>query len=553
MDLDDLELRSSGLKKHEKEWLWAKTDFCPSEFGVRARIHVLRSGVGRLGLVCDVCGVGTKGYSHQRGELTPCSLKCANEKRKTTGVAKRATLKRNPIFCDVQDYEEFWQLLDKLCSMKGGLGNYTKLITRESNFMHMFRELFEVDMSPSDSIKAYKHGFKGCASCGKVLTRGVYCSTKCSNADETKQETTKSVFMQKYGVVSNLCLPEVKDKCRERGFEARTFKSKEELLDALGSNTEELTLFEISDSLGIAYSTTATYLQRFGLEYKPSGNRSKFESEIRDFILGCGVECQTNVRSFFENNRRKELDILCQEKKFAVEFDGLYWHKGKVRDFDKYSECLVQGVKLFTIYEDEWSDPSKCGIWKSMLKNAMGLSSTVYARKCEVVELGRQSSKEFFTLNHLQGHVEGRCLGLVYEGEVVAAMSFGKPRWDKDAHIEIYRFCNSTGIRVVGGFSKLLSRLRGTIVSYANCRWSDGKLYESNGFDFVRRSEPNYRWVSPCNSVSYSRMQTQKHRLSKLLGEQFNPAISESENMERAGFVKIYDYGNLVYRLRREK
>ena len=48
---------------------------------------------------------------------------------------------------------------------------------------------------------------------------------------------------------------------------------------------------------------------------------------------------------------------------------------------------------------------------------------------------------------------------------------------------------------------------------------------------------------------TYSRYQTQKHKLSKLL-EYFDPELSEIQNMELHGFTKIYDAGNMKVELK---
>lgn len=50
---------------------------------------------------------------------------------------------------------------------------------------------------------------------------------------------------------------------------------------------------------------------------------------------------------------------------------------------------------------------------------------------------------------------------------------------------------------------------------------------------------------------NHSRYQTQKHKLPKLLGNTFDPSLSEADNTIKAGFVKIYDCGNAVYEWRK--
>ena len=49
-----------------------------------------------------------------------------------------------------------------------------------------------------------------------------------------------------------------------------------------------------------------------------------------------------------------------------------------------------------------------------------------------------------------------------------------------------------------------------------------------------------------------SRKKKKKSRLTKLLGDKYDPVKTESENMENSGFYKIYDCGNLIYVMENE-
>jgi len=112
---------------------------------------------------------------------------------------------------------------------------------------------------------------------------------------------------------------------------------------------------------------------------------------------------------------------------------------------------------------------------------------------------------------------------------------------------------NKLNTSVVGGASKLFNyALKAgidNIVSYANLRWSNGRLYEILGFTLINRSDPNYRYYKGNNGIS--RIGAQKHKLSKLLGDGYNELLSEKENMKNNGWMVIYDCGNLVYNFKK--
>lgn len=55
---------------------------------------------------------------------------------------------------------------------------------------------------------------------------------------------------------------------------------------------------------------------------------------------------------------KRELDIWIPSKGIAVEYNGLYWHNedhcGTTSAFDKWSECRRKGIRLLTVWDDDW-------------------------------------------------------------------------------------------------------------------------------------------------------------------------------------------------------
>ena len=76
--------------------------------------------------------------------------------------------------------------------------------------------------------------------------------------------------------------------------------------------------------------------------------------------------------------------------------------------------------------------------------------------------------------------------------------------------------------------------------------WSQGNLYESLGFEFIKSTSPNY-FYTDTNRRIINRMFAQKHKLKNLLNENFNENLSERDNMINNGYRIYYDTGNLVY------
>lgn len=253
----------------------------------------------------------------------------------------------------------------------------------------------------------------------------------------------------------------------------------------------------------------------------------------------------------------KEIDIFCDENKLAIEYDGLYWHSdacnsNNMLHLNKTLECEKQGIQLIHIFENEWL--TKQNIVKSRLKNLLGIyDKTIFARKCQIKEIDSKTSKEFQEENHIQGSVNSKVnLGLYYNKELISLMTFGKCRFDNKHEWELLRFCNKLGYHIPGGASKLLKYFERnynpkSLVSYADRRWSQGKVYEKLGFTFSHASSPNYWYLCINNTTKlYSRVKYQKYKLKTLL-ENFDENKSEVENMRDNGYHRIFDCGNLVY------
>jgi hypothetical protein len=130
-------------------------------------------------------------------------------------------------------------------------------------------------------------------------------------------------------------------------------------------------------------------------------------------------------------------------------------------------------------------------------------------------------------------------------------MTFGKCRFDKKHEWELLRFCNKLGYHIPGGASKLLKYFERnynpkSLVSYADRRWSQGKVYEKLGFTFSHASKPDY-WYFCNHDISLkSRIKFQKHKLKELL-KTFDETKTEVENMKDNGYNRIFDCGNLVF------
>jgi len=296
------------------------------------------------------------------------------------------------------------------------------------------------------------------------------------------------------------------------------------------------------------------HLQGCGCPKCSNYGPSNGELEVLEFIKSIyDGEVLPSERSLIAP---KELDIVIPGKGIAIEFNGLYWHSeenGKDKNYhlDKTKACEAKGYQLIHIFENEWL--TKRSIVESRLRAKLGLTERrIYARKCSIREVSSVITKKFLIDNHIQGNsVSSVKYGLIYENELVAVMTFGKSRYSKAYDWELLRFANKLNTIVVGGASKLFKHFTknnpGSIISYSDKRWNNGKVYTSIGMKHIHTSDPCFWYFTASNPGRiYHRSKFQKHKLCKLL-DNFDPSLTEAQNMILNGYNRIFDCGNSVF------
>ena len=110
--------------------------------------------------------------------------------------------------------------------------------------------------------------------------------------------------------------------------------------------------------------------------------------------------------------------------------------------------------------------------------------------------------------------------------------------------MELHRFCIKADVSIPGALSRLCSHSGlESFISYVDLSHFNGTGYVNAGFKEIGISSPGYCWCRGPEILS--RLQTQKHRLPELLGEDFDPELTEAENMKLAGWIQAFDCGNL--------
>ena len=289
-----------------------------------------------------------------------------------------------------------------------------------------------------------------------------------------------------------------------------------------------------------------------GLELYTFGefNSSSYEYEIIDFIKSL------NVHNIVQSERSKlvggkELDIFLPDYNLAIEFNGNYWHSEKYKEKnyhqDKTLESSRIGINLIHIFEFDWIRNKE--IYKNLIKTKLGkLGSHLYARKCNIKLITQKDFSDFLKQYHLQGPVKTKVrLGLYRGKDLVSVMGF-QPSRDNWC---LNRFCVKNDFSICGAASKLLKFFERqynplSIVSYADLKHSNGHLYNVLGFTKQSINRPIYVHVK--RSLVMSRYETSHRALKKNPDINYDPNLTEFENMDKNGFFRIWTLGTITFR-----
>jgi len=238
-------------------------------------------------------------------------------------------------------------------------------------------------------------------------------------------------------------------------------------------------------------------------------------------------------------NLRYKPDFKINDKT-AINVDGLYWHSESNETDKNYHFKLRKsyedlGLKVFQFREDEVYH--NIDIVKSIINNHLGNSKKVYARKTKIVQLSTEEYSSFFTKNHLMGNANAITFGLLYNDEIIMAAAY-KVFSDR---IKIERLCSKLNTSVVGGASKLLSKIKEVtpklpIHYWADLRYGTGNYLEKLGFK-KERDTLGFKWTD--NNRTFNRLRCRANMDDRKL--------SQEEYARELGWVKIWDAGQRLW------
>ena len=566
---DNLYVRSQKswyLYKDKIPEIFELTKCLPEDRNISERIFFIMNDLTIEDILCKKChkNICKFGNKFSDGYRNFCSIKCSRNSLLTKEKTKQTCLKKygteNP-----RQSQKINEKIKNTCLEKYGVSsplksNEIKEKIKKTNLKRYgsISPLGNKKIRKEIELKLIeKYGVNNVAKLEE--TKEKYKQTSLErygvdnpNKNEKIKEKIKYTNIKKY----NVSTPLKSKKLRDKGYQKFRAKNYEILKENL-LKFKNLNLLMTKDEF--------VKLQNGKIKIFCNKCKKEFETQFTHFdSISCN--CYTNSYqendvinwlkklnlNIIENDRIQiaplELDIYLPDYKLAIEFDGIYWHSDLFKDknyhLNKTKLCKEKGIQLIHIFENEWIN--KQDIVKSIILAKLGkFERRIFARKCKIKEISNNEYKEFVELNHIQGYVPAKYrIGLFYQDELVQICSFGKSRFKKN-EIELIRHCSKLNTQIIGGLSKLLSYYDfDNLITYVDLRYSNGNGYKN--WELIKQTEPNYWYWK--NGILESRMKYQKYKLKKLLKD-FDPNLSEYENMLKNKFIRIWDCGNLKLRM----
>lgn len=284
--------------------------------------------------------------------------------------------------------------------------------------------------------------------------------------------------------------------------------------------------------------------------------KSKQELELREFLQNIlpNVYIEMGNRKILKG---KELDVYIPSLNLAIEYCGLYWHnensphpRSKEYHASKMQKCEELGIRLITIFEDEWV--YRGDQVKSFLKSVVGfVEERFYARNSYARVISQELSSAFLEKNHIQGSGLSKIsIGLFVDERLLGVtIANSHHRQGHEDICVLNRLAFEDGIQVIGGASKMLKylikeiKLRNykTLISWSDNRWSQGNVYKKIGFDLVGELPPDYSYC-----VGGGKRQSKQSNKKLLLlkkGAIGDMSHTETQLARTLGYNRIWDCG----------
>ena len=343
-----------------------------------------------------------------------------------------------------------------------------------------------------------------------------YGSVKASY--EAQQKTYAQTCAERYGETNSAKVKEIRAKIKNSV--AETFMERYGVENYWTSPNAKLSHQSKNSSANLAFAEKLEQANiRYSTEFSLAGKR--FDFKVGNFLIEINPTATHNSTW------------------------GIHSQSGLDKNYHKLKSNVasVNGFQCLHLFDWESAD---------LIIEFLKEKQPLYARKCNIRQLSPREAYNFLTAHHLQGYVKDSVrLGLYYNNNIVAVMTFGKPRFNKNYEYELLRYCSPI-YKIIGGAEKLFANFLKTynpasIVSYCDLSKFSGQVYKKLGFSLVRNNAPSKHWYNLKAKRHITDNLLRQKGFDKLFHTNFGKGTSNEALMLEAGFVEIYDCGQATY------
>lgn len=309
----------------------------------------------------------------------------------------------------------------------------------------------------------------------------------------------------------------------------------------------------------VKLKTEQTMIEHFGVpyyvmlpEYRSAQATNQISLINKAFAESLVEKCNVEIEYEFKVDN-KFYDIHVKNTHTLIEIDPSYthsnlpnhWGPGLSSDYHTIKTDIANQSGYRCIHVFDWDNLDK-------ISDIFLPKQSVYARKCSIQSIDAASARIFIDKYHLQGDARGAkyVYGLIYQGELISVMTFGKPRYNKHYEWELLRLCTKTGLNVIGGASKMFNQFvkdvqPKSILSYCDRAKFTGDVYSKLGFKLSHISPPAKVWSRNNEYITDNLLRQRGY--DQLFGTSFGKGTNNEELMIADEWRSVFDCGQFVF------
>ena len=194
------------------------------------------------------------------------------------------------------------------------------------------------------------------------------------------------------------------------------------------------------------------------------------------------------------------------------------------------------------LFEDEFNNKKDMFLKILEYKGKSEKVLNLRPNQCKIQLIDDKIAYNFYNIYHYIGGVISKFhIGVFYNNELLASMSFRKPVRQNSGDWEISRMASCYNYHVHGVWSYLLQwakanlPISGKLISYSDNRLFGGNVYEKIGFNKEHDVAPDYYWIK--DNIRHHKSALRKTKAEKTTGQ------TEDQLRTNEGYYKLWDLG----------